>query len=293
MVKKENPDYVIIRYWLPFMAPCFGTIAKLIRKKTKVLAITDNIIPHEKRIGDRFLTRYFVKYCDAFLTLSSSVLDDLKKFTNSEEKIFIPHPIYDSFGKILEKNKAKKNLDLDENGKYLLFFGFVRKYKGLHVMLEVMADRRIKDLGIKLIVAGEFYDNKEEYISQIDVLGIKDSIILKSDFIPEEKVKDYFCASDMITQTYRTATQSGVTQIAYHFERPMLVTNVGGLAEIVPHNKVGYVCDINTKDIADCIVAFYIENKEKEFSINTKIEKKRFSWESLVEGIDNLIKKQL
>ena len=161
MVKKENPDYVIIRYWLPFMAPCFGTIAKLIRKNTKIVAITDNIIPHEKRIGDRFLTRYFVKYCDAFLTLSSSVLDDLKKFTNSEEKIFIPHPIYDSFGEIVEKNKAKKNLDLDENGKYLLFFGFVRKYKGLDIMLEVMADRRIKDLGIKLIVAGEFYDNKE------------------------------------------------------------------------------------------------------------------------------------
>ena len=293
MVKKENPDYVIVRYWLPFMAPCFGTIAKLIRKKTKVLAITDNIIPHEKRIGDRFLTRYFVKYCDAFLTLSSSVLDDLKKFTNSEEKIFIPHPIYDSFGKIVEKNKAKKNLDLDKNGKYLLFFGFVRKYKGLDVMLEVMADRRIKDLGIKLIVAGEFYDNKEEYISQIDVLGIKDSIILKSDFIPEEKVKDYFCASDMITQTYRTATQSGVTQIAYHFERPMLVTNVGGLAEIVPHNKVGYVCDINTKDITDSIVEFYSEEKEEEFTKNTKEEKLRFTWSELVKGVDNLIKKQL
>ena len=293
MVKKENPDYVIIRYWLPFMAPCFGTIAKLIRKNTKIVAITDNVIPHEKRIGDRFLTRYFVKSCDAFLTLSSSVLDDLKKFTNSEEKIFIPHPIYDSFGEIVEKNKAKFFLDLDENGKYLLFFGFVRKYKGLDIMLEVMADRRIKDLGIKLIVAGEFYDNKEEYISQIDVLGIKDSIILKSDFIPEEEVKDYFCASDMITQTYRTATQSGVTQIAYHFERPMLVTNVGGLAEIVPHNKVGYVCDINTKDIADCIVEFYSEQKEEEFTKNTKEEKKRFTWSELVKGVDNLIKKQL
>ena len=293
MVKKENPDYVIIRYWLPFMAPCFGTIAKLIRKNTKIVAITDNVIPHEKRIGDRFLTRYFVKYCDAFLTLSSSVLDDLKKFTNSEEKIFIPHPIYDSFGEIVEKKKAKKNLDLDENGKYLLFFGFVRKYKGLDIMLEVMADRRIKDLGIKLIVAGEFYDNKEEYISQINSLNISDNVILRSDFISEDQVKDYFCASDMITQTYRTATQSGVTQIAYHFEKPMLVTNVGGLAEIVPHNKVGYVCDINTKQIADYIVEFYTENKEKEFSDNTKEEKKRFTWKVLVEGIDNLIKKQL
>ena len=292
-IKKENPDYVIIRYWLPFMAPCLGTIAKLIRKTTKVFAITDNVIPHEKRIGDSFLTRYFVKSSDAFLTLSSSVLDDLKQFTDTEEKIFIPHPIYDSFGDIVEKSTAKEKLGLEVNGKYLLFFGFVRKYKGLDIMLDIMADKRIQDLGIKLIVAGEFYDNKEEYISQIDVLGIKDSIILKSDFIPEEKVKDYFCASDMITQTYRTATQSGVTQIAYHFERPMLVTNVGGLAEIVPHNKVGYVCDINTKQIADYIVEFYTKNKEKEFSDNTKEEKKRFTWKVLVEGIDNLIKKQL
>ena len=292
-IKNESPDYVIIRYWLPFMAPCLGTIAKLIRKKTKVFAITDNVIPHEKRIGDNLLTKYFVKSCDAFLTLSSSVLDDLKQFTNTKEKIFIPHPIYDSFGEIVEKNKAKKNLGLDENGKYLLFFGFVRKYKGLDIMLDVMADKRIQDLEVKLIVAGEFYDNKEEYISQINSLNISKHVILKSDFIPEDQVKSYFCASDMITQTYRTATQSGVTQIAYHFERPMLVTNVGGLAEIVPHNKVGYVCDINSKQIADCIVEFYTQNKEEEFTENTKEEKKRFSWGQLVEGVDNLIKKQL
>jgi glycosyltransferase involved in cell wall biosynthesis len=292
-IKKENPDYVIIRYWLPFMAPCLGTVAKLIRKTTKVFAITDNVIPHEKRIGDSLLTKYFVKSSDAFLTLSSSVLDDLLKFTDSKEKIFIPHPIYDSFGDIIEKSTAKEKLGLEVNGKYLLFFGFVRKYKGLDIMLEVMADKRIQDLGVKLIVAGEFYDNKEEYISQINSLNISDYVILRSDFIPEDQVKDYFCASDMITQTYRTATQSGVTQIAYHFERPMLVTNVGGLAEIVPHNKVGYVCDIDTKQIADYIVEFYTGNKEKEFSDNTKEEKKRFTWKVLVEGIDNLIKKQL
>ena len=292
-IKKENPDYVIIRYWLPFMAPCLGTIAKLIRKTTKVFAITDNIIPHEKRIGDSLLTKYFVKSCDAFLTLSSSVLDDLLKFTNTREKIFIPHPIYDSFGEIVEKSTSREKLGLDVNGKYLLFFGFVRKYKGLDVMLDVMADKRIQDLGVKLIVAGEFYDNKQEYISQINSLGIEESVILRSDFIPEDQVKNYFCACDMITQTYRTATQSGVTQIAYHFERPMLVTNVGGLAEIVPHNKVGYVCDIDTKQISDSILEFYTENKEKEFSDNTKEEKKRFTWKVLVEGIDNLIKKQL
>ena len=160
-------------------------------------------------------------------------------------------------------------------------------------MLDVMADSRIQKLGIKLIVAGEFYDNKEEYISQIQNLGIQDSVILKSDFIPDKDVKNYFCACDMITQTYRTATQSGVTQIAYHFERPMLVTNVGGLSEIVPHNKVGYVCDINIIDIANYILQFYSENKEEEFAKNTKHEKIKFSWSELVKGVDNLIKKQL
>ena len=292
-IKKENPDYVIIRYWLPFMAPALGTIAKLIKKTTKVFAITDNVIPHERRIGDSLLTKYFVKSCHAFLTLSSSVLDDLSAFTDTKEKIFIPHPIYDSFGEIVDKKQAKQNLGLEENVNYLLFFGFVRRYKGLDIMIDVMADKRIQDLGVKLIVAGEFYDNKQEYISQINSLGISENIILKSDFIPEEDVKNYFCACDMITQTYRTATQSGVTQIAYHFERPMLVTNVGGLAEIVPHNKVGYVCDINTKDIADCVVDFYDNNKEKQFSENTKTEKKRFTWKELVDGIEKLIKKQL
>ena len=292
-IKKENPDYVIIRYWLPFMAPCLGTIAKFINKKIKIFAITDNIIPHEKRFGDDILTKYFVSKCNAFLALSSSVLDDLSKFTKTNNKIFIPHPIYDSFGQIVEKEIAKSKLGLDMDGKYLLFFGFVRKYKGLDIMLEVMSDKRIQDLGIKLIIAGEFYDNQDEYIKKIEDLNISDYVILKNNFIPESEVKNYFCASDLITQTYRTATQSGVTQIAYHFERPMLVTNVGGLAEIVPHNKVGYVCDINISKIVDCILDFYNKDKEAEFSKNTKKEKKRFTWSELVIGIDNLIKKQL
>ncbi len=292
-IKKENPDYVIIRYWIPFMAPCLGTIAKFINTKIKVFAITDNIIPHEKRFGDAILTKYFVSKCNAFLALSSSVLDDLSKFTKTNNKIFIPHPIYDSFGKIVEKEIAKSKLGLEKDGKYLLFFGFVRKYKGLDIMLEVMSDKRIQNLGIKLIIAGEFYDNQEEYITKIEDLNISDHIILKNNFIPESEVKNYFCASDLITQTYRTATQSGVTQIAYHFERPMLVTNVGGLAEIVPHNKVGYVCDINISEIVDCILDFYNKDREVEFSKNTKIEKKRFTWRELVKGIDNLIKKLL
>jgi D-inositol-3-phosphate glycosyltransferase len=290
-INRENPDYVIIRYWLPFMGPCLGTIARLLNSNIKILAITDNIIPHEKRFGDFLLTKYFIKGCDAFLTLSASVLDDLLKFTSSTKKIFIPHPVYDTFGNKIEKNIALKNLNLNSRDKHLLFFGFVRKYKGLDLMLKAMADVRVKELGVKLIVAGEFYDDINEYLNLIDELGIKDNIILKSDFISEADVKNYFCASDMITQTYRTATQSGVTQIAYHFERPMLVTNVGGLAEIVPDNKVGYVTSKNPSDIAGAIVDFYNNNKEQEFTKNTISEKKRFTWGSLIDGIESLILK--
>lgn len=290
-INKENPDYLVIRYWLPFMAPCLGTIARLVNSNIKILAITDNIIPHEKRFGDFSLTKYFVKSCDAFLTLSASVLDDLLKFTTSKEKIFIPHPIYDQFGEKIEKNTALANLDLNSEDKHLLFFGFVRKYKGLDLMLHAMSDKRVKELGVKLIVAGEFYDNIEDYTSLINELDIESNVILRSDFIDESDVKNYFCASDMITQTYRTATQSGVTQIAYHFERPMLVTNVGGLAEIVPNNKVGYVTTQNPDDIADAIIDFYSNNREEEFVNNVCVEKSRFSWQSLIDGIESLMLK--
>ena len=290
-INRKNPDFVIIRYWLPFMGPCLGSIARLLNKKIKILAITDNIIPHEKRFGDFFLTKYFVSSCDAFVTLSASVLEDLTQFTKSKNKKFTPHPIYDTFGEKIDKSVAKKNLELNINDKYLLFFGFVRKYKGLDLMLHAMSDQRIKELGVKLIVAGEFYDNIDFYLDLINELEIDSNIILKSDFIDERDVKNYFCASDMITQTYRTATQSGVTQIAYHFERPMLVTDVGGLAEIVPHKKVGYVTTQEPKIIADAIVDFYTNNRELDFEKNTKTEKLKFSWQNLIHTIEDLVSK--
>jgi len=266
-----------------------GSIARLLNKRIKIIAITDNVIPHEKRIGDTLFTRYFVKSCDAFLSLSSSVLDDLSTFTDSTFKKFIPHPIYDVFGEVIPKENAIENLGLNPDDKHLLFFGFVRKYKGLDLMLQAMSDSRIIDLGVKLIIAGEFYDDKTEYTDMIGDLGIAENIIMKSDFIPVDKVKDYFCAADMITQTYRSATQSGVTQIAYSFDRPMLVTDVGGLAEIVPNNKVGYVTSQNPTEIADAIIDFYANNKEEEFSVNARLEKKRFSWKFFVEGLDELM----
>lgn len=289
-IKNEQPDYVIFRYWLPLMGPCLGTIAKHVRKGTsiKIIALTDNVIPHEKRFGDRMFTSYFVRQCDGFVAMSQAVLKDLGKFTNTDKKVFLPHPIYDIFGEKVEKAAALKQLQLNPGSKYILFFGFIRKYKGLDLLLEAMADERIRRLGIKLIVAGEYYEDETPYNELIEKNNLKDVVILKTEYIPSEEVRYYFCAADMITQPYRSATQSGVTQIAYHFEKPMLVTNVGGLPEIVPNNKVGYVTDINVRSIADAIADFYSNNREELFIQNVIIEKRRFLWSSFVKGLQQL-----
>ena len=288
-ISYEKADYVVVRYWLPFMAPCLGVISRLLRGKTKVIAITDNVIPHEKRIGDHLLTSFFIKSCDGFICLSKSVLSDLNKFTSCIHKKFFPHPIYNTFGNKLSKNNARQNLQLTKNGKYLLFFGFVREYKGLDLLLNALADKRIKKMGVKLIVAGEFYENKSKYLNLIKSLDIKDSVILKSSFISSDEVKNYFCAADLITQTYKTATQSGITQIAYHFDRPMLVTDVGGLSEIVPHLKVGYVTKKDSLDIANSIYDFYNNNREDTFSENVQKEKTRFSWDKFILNTNELV----
>lgn len=292
-IKKEQPDYVVFRYWLPFMGPCLGTIAKRIKKGTsiKTIAITDNVIPHEKRLGDHALTKYFIRQMDGFIAMSAAVLNDLKEFTDSNKKIFLPHPIYDIFGEKLGKQEALNKLGLSAADKHILFFGFIRKYKGLDLLLEAMADERIKKMGIKLIVAGEYYEDAAPYNELIRKNGIQDSVILRTEYIPSEEVRYYFSAADMIAQPYRSATQSGVTQIAYHFEKPMLVTNVGGLPEIVPHNKVGYVTAIDSTSIADAIVDFYANNKEEEFIRNTIVEKQRFLWSTFVDGVESLYKR--
>lgn len=289
-IKKLKPDIVVVKFWLPFMAPCFGTILRIIKsnKHTKIITIIDNIIPHEKRLGDKALAKYFVKACDGFIAMSKSVLEDLKQFTDSTNVRLIPHPIYDNFGEKISKSEARQKLQLDENGKYILFFGFIRKYKGLDLLLEAIQDKRIQEQKIKLIIAGEFYEDRKFYYEIIEQNNLKPFIIEHTDFIPDSEVKNYFGAADLIVQPYRSATQSGISQMAYHFEKPMLVTNVGGLPEIVPDGKVGYVVDVNAGKIADAIIDFYEKRKEEFFIQKVREEKKKYSWRSMVEGIEEL-----
>lgn len=284
-IRREAPDLMILRYWMPFMAPCLGTLARTVKKngKTRIVAITDNVIPHERRFFDTVLTKYFIGSCDAFVSMSRSVMEDLRSLNAQKPAYFNPHPMYEGFGDALSKAEARNALGLDVSGRYLLFFGFIRKYKGLDILLRSLAVMQHKD--VKLIIAGEFYEDSAPYLKLINELGLGHRIELHTHFIADSKVREYFCACDMVVQTYKTATQSGVTQIAYYYDRPMLVTNVGGLAELVPHETVGYVCSVNEAEIAKSLDDFYQNEREEDFVDGVRSQRSRFSWSTMIETL--------
>jgi glycosyltransferase involved in cell wall biosynthesis len=295
-LKKEKPDIIIVRFWIPLMGPALGTILRRVKKNkhTKIICIADNVIPHEKRFGDKSFTRYFLKSCDAFITMSEKVMADLRLFQKTKPALQVSHPLYDNFGSIISKADARKHLDLPENENIVLFFGFIRNYKGLDLLLEAMAvlknhkpqtclpDRQATNY--KLLIAGEFYEDEKPYKEQIEKLGIKDQLILRTDFIPDSEVKYYLCAADAVIQPYRNATQSGVTPLAYHFEKPMVVTNVGGLPSLVPDGKVGLVVEPNPQAIADGILRFY-QLGEDYFIPHLRNEKQKYSWSNMAMAI--------
>lgn len=286
-LRKVQPDVIVVRYWLPFMGPCFGTILRLVKKNkhTKVVCIADNVIPHEKRTGDTLFTSYFVQPVDSFITMSKKVLIDLQKFVKDKPVQFIPHPLYDNFGLKLSKEDARQKLRIGFNEKIILFFGFIRKYKGLDILLKAMKILKDKNQRIKLVIAGEFYDDKNIYNELINKLELKEELILHTHFISDSDVKYYLCAADCVVQPYRQATQSGVTPLAYHFEVPMIVTNVGGLADMVPE-RVGLIAEPNENDIAQKIIEFY-ELGENYFLQHLREEKKKYSWNKMVEAVIN------
>ena len=285
-IKKMQPDLVVVRYWLPFMGPCLGTILRRIKKNktTQVVCIADNIIPHEPKPGDQLFTRYFVKPVDSFITMSEKVKEDLLVFAPNKPTVFIPHPLYDNFGEKISKDLARKHLNIETDAKIILFFGFIRKYKGLDILLDSIKILQQSNPTLKLLIAGEFYDDEKSYKEQIDKLGIEQQLILRTNFINDNEVKYYLCASDVIVQPYRSATQSGVTPLAYHFEIPMIVTNVGGLAALVPDNKVGLIAEPNAASIAEKIIQFF-NNGEQQYLPFLKEEKKKYSWSKMVEAI--------
>lgn len=283
-LKKQNPDIVVTRFWLPFMGLCLGSVLRWsgLRNRIPLIGFCDNVIPHEKRLGDSLLTHYFLKSNNHFLVMSESVGRDILSFVPNSELDFHPHPVYDQFGSLLDKKIAIDQLGLDPNKKYILFFGFIRKYKGLDLLLDAMVN---VSENVHLIIAGEFYDDEIAFRNQVKGLEIIQRVHFYSDFIPQDQVNLYFSACDIVVQPYRSATQSGVAQIAYHFNKPIIVTRVGGLPEIVPDQKVGYVVEVNPESIAAAIKDFYIDDKEDFFISNIRQEKKKYSWDSMAKKL--------
>lgn len=285
-IKREAPDLLILAYWMPFMAPSLGSVGRLARSngKTRVLALCHNLIPHEHRLGDQLLTRWFVGSVDGVIALSQSVCDDVHRFRPQLPTVSSPHPIYDNFGTPVDHDEACLHLQLPSSQRYLLFFGLIRDYKGLDLLLDAYATllRQLPDAP-RLIVAGEFYSGEERYHAQARELGIDDQIIWRTEFVPDSEVRYYFGAADLIVQPYKTATQSGVTQIAYHFQKPMLVTNVGGLPEIVPHGQVGYVASPDAPSIAEALHRFVTQHPD--FSQGLAAERQKYSWQVFLQRL--------
>jgi D-inositol-3-phosphate glycosyltransferase len=284
-IKSYHPDLLIIRYWTPFMAPCLGTIARLVkrRKKTKVICLVDNLIPHEKHFIDSFLTHYFVKGISGFVTMSQSVFDDVAHLKIKAPILLTPHPMFDNFGKSVPKEEALMRLNLSSDYKYLLYFGLIRNYKGLDLLIEAFGNEQLRSFPYKLIIAGEFYEDPIPYYELIKKHQLSDFIELRTEFIPNNLVADYFSISDLIVLPYKNATQSGVTQIAYHFSKPMLVTNVGGLPEIVKDGVSGYVVNPTVESITSALIEFCVLNDPNHFSNGINIERKRFEWNRMTQ----------
>ena len=286
-IKKEKPDILLIRYWLPFMGPCLGTVARIakLNRHTVVICIFDNVIPHEKRPGDKILTKYFTVSIDGAIVMSRTVLDDLKTFRENIPVKLTPHPLFDNYGKLVGREEALAALNLDADNSYLLFFGFIRAYKGLDLLIEAFSDKRLRNRKLKLIIAGEFYEDDTPYRDLIKKHNLENDVIFCDHFIKDNEVSLLFSVADLVVQPYKTATQSGVTQISFHFEKPMLVTDVGGLREIVPDGKCGYVVKPEPMEITEAILDYFNNNRKALFTEGVKQEKEKFSWDKMTASI--------
>lgn len=286
-LKKANYDLLIVRFWMPFFGPCLGTIQRIVRqnKHTKVVCIADNIIPHERRMGDQILAKYFLKAVDGCVTMSRSVLEDLRAIDATIPAVYTPHPLYDNYGDRISLEQARCELKIPITDKVILFFGFIRQYKGLDMLLEALGKTELKNLNVKLLLAGEFYGDEAHYQSLIQKYELQDRIYLHTSFIPNNEVGKYFCAADAVVLPYRTATQSGITQVAYHFDLPMIVTRVGGLPELVHDGRVGLVVEPQVEAIANGIETFYQDDNATVFREHMKEEKKKYSWDIFGEEI--------
>jgi glycosyltransferase involved in cell wall biosynthesis len=295
-LRKAAPDLLVCCYWMSFFAPMYACLSRMVRRngKTRCVALVHNMIPHEPNILDRLFAPAFVRSQDGFVALSESVVKDIERIerpTNNDQrpKTFSPHPIYDHYGERMSKTEACKALGLPEGKDYMLFFGLVRAYKGLDLLLEAFGSIKEQLPDLQLIVAGEFYEDEDKYRAQISALGLDERVVIRNEFIPDGDLRKYFSAASLVVQPYKTATQSGVTQVAFHFEKPMLVTNVGGLGEIVHDRKMGYACEPTPQSIAEAILDYYRNNRQEAYTAYLQKEKNKYAWSNMTTAFENIL----
>jgi glycosyltransferase involved in cell wall biosynthesis len=290
-IRDFGAEAVVFKYWMPFFAPSYACVALLgkVFGGSRTLFVCDNIVPHEHRPGDTLLTRIVLSIIDAFIVQSDVVLSDLLTFKPRAQYALVPHPVYETFKADLTRDEARRRLGLGREDKVALFFGYVRRYKGLSVLFDafgLLAERK----DTKLLVVGEFYEPEKPYTDQIARLGIQEQVMVVNEYVPNEDVGIYFVAADVVVLPYITATQSGILQIAYNFDRPVVVADVGGLAESVDEGRTGYVVAPGDPHVwASALERFFQESKETDFSANVASYKQRFSWDQLAEAIESLL----
>lgn len=281
-VRKAKPDLLICCYWMAFFAPAYATVCRIARRNgvTKCIALVHNLFPHEKGMLDKLFAPFFVRRQQGFVALSDSVVEQIHQLTDVPA-VASPHPIYDHYGERMTKAAACKALGIDATKDYILFFGLVRAYKGLDLLLDAMGQVKDELPNMQLLIAGEFYEHEDKYREQIARNGLTDRVIIRNEFIPDGDLRKYFGAADLIAQPYKSATQSGVTQVAFHFEKPMLVTNVGGLGEIVHHGQMGYAVEPDATAIAEALRDYFNNKRQKAFTEYLKGEKIKYGWDKL------------
>lgn len=291
-LKREAPDLLISCYWMAFFAPCYGMIQQIVRRngKTRCIGLVHNMIPHEPSVLDKCLAPFYVKQTDGFVALSDSVVQDIASLDREQKpKTFSPHPVYDHYGEKMDRKDACVALGLDDRKRYMLFFGLVRAYKGLDLLLDAFAKVKDELKDLQLVVAGEFYEDEDKYLAQIEANGLKDRVVVKNEFVADADLRKYFGVADLIVQPYRTATQSGVTQVAFHFEKPCLVTNVGGLGEIIHHGKMGYAVDPEVDAIANSMLDYYQNNRQEAFTKYLVKEKELYGWDIMAQAFYRIL----
>jgi glycosyltransferase involved in cell wall biosynthesis len=289
-IRKSSPDVVIMQWWHPYFAPCYYLLCKFL-KKIPVLFTCHNVFPHERFPMDRFLCKMVLRQGNYYIVQSHLDEKDLLSVKADAEYIVTPHPTYNAFKmQGMSKEDARKLLNVEQETPMLLFFGFVRAYKGLKYLLDAMQEITQQITELQLWVVGDFGEDREGYLEQIERNGLKDYVTLVEGYIPDREVEKYFAAADLVVLPYTSATQSGIVQIAYGFETPVVVTDVGGLPDVVSDRMTGYVVPSqNAHAIADSVVRFFNEDRDIDWAHNIREHAAEFSWETMVTRIENLL----